>query len=134
MKKRIEKVNDVWFGLFFWEKSVFSPYISQRTIFSLCLHLEKRLHFVSEGTTGEETSRDSKPPHIFLGQSSDLADYCNWEREIHMTTVPLKTLTLGTICLERVYLVSVDGGQLSNTACDSILLMYTQYWMYTQYS
>lgn len=67
------------------------------------LHIEKG-HFIPflEGTAGEKHSRDSAPPHFFPGGRNDLADYCNWEREINTKTALQSSLSGNCLPAKRV--------------------------------
>lgn len=135
MRVKTEKVDNAWFGLCFLFFVFFSPEPCQYFLFtyergyriSQSLHIEKG-HFIPflEGTAGEKHSRDSAPPHFFPGGRNDLADYCNWEREINTKTALQSSLSLGTACLLRGSLGSADVSvsQLSNTTCDIIALTW----------
>lgn len=98
-----EKVNNFcfWLVFFFWNRSVFSLHIWQKTCLPRIYILRRRdFSFPFRKEQQERSIPDSKPPHFSPGRRSDLADYCNWEREINMKTLPLGTLWELPACKE----------------------------------
>lgn len=117
---------------FFWAKSVFYLYIWKRIQdFPLSLHIEKG-HFIpfQEGTAGEKHSGDSTPPHFFPGGRNDLADYCNWEREINMKTDLQSSLFGNRLPAKRVLGICWCQCQsaVQNCLWHHSALMWTTHW------
>lgn len=105
-------------SVLFWDKSVFLLYKWQRTLVLLFATLGRDFSLIS-GRNSRRGTFYSKFPYFFPGGRSYLADSHNWKREINMTP-PLRVHSLWTACLQRGYLGSAGGSQLSNTAQDIV--------------